>query len=150
MRLTQQKLILITGACLLLSACESTNSGEAGGTLIGSASGALLGAQIGAGTGQIAGAALGALIGGFAGNQVGQSIDKTRTPPPVTPVRQYNGTETDIALTGRPDSSSLACEDNKSDKCCRGYTQTIHIDGKARKAHGKACLQNDGSWRLMR
>ena len=32
---------------------------------------------------------------------------------------------------------------------CREYTKEILIDGEKTKAYGTACLQGDGSWRIM-
>lgn len=32
---------------------------------------------------------------------------------------------------------------------CREYTKKIIVDGKEEKAYGTACLQDDGSWRIM-
>jgi hypothetical protein len=32
---------------------------------------------------------------------------------------------------------------------CREYTKKIVIDGKEARAYGTACLQNDGSWRIV-
>jgi len=32
---------------------------------------------------------------------------------------------------------------------CREYTKNILVDGKEQKAYGTACLQDDGSWRIM-
>jgi surface antigen len=31
---------------------------------------------------------------------------------------------------------------------CREYRQTIDIDGERKQAHGKACREPDGSWRI--
>ena len=31
---------------------------------------------------------------------------------------------------------------------CREYTQTIRIDGEEQQAFGRACMQQDGSWRI--
>ena len=32
---------------------------------------------------------------------------------------------------------------------CREYTKKIVVDGKEARAYGTACLQNDGSWRIV-
>ncbi len=32
---------------------------------------------------------------------------------------------------------------------CREYTKKIVVDGKEARAYGTACLQNDGSWRIL-
>ena len=32
---------------------------------------------------------------------------------------------------------------------CREYTKKILVDGKEEQAYGTACLQDDGSWRIM-
>lgn len=32
---------------------------------------------------------------------------------------------------------------------CREYTQTVTIGGKTQKGYGTACLQPDGSWRMV-
>jgi hypothetical protein len=50
---------------------------------------------------------------------------KTLVPPPSTAGAQANGD-------------------------CREFQQTIVIDGRAQPAHGTACRQADGSWRVTR
>ncbi len=33
---------------------------------------------------------------------------------------------------------------------CREYSGTITIDGQEQRSYGTACLQPDGSWRIVR
>ena len=36
-----------------------------------------------------------------------------------------------------------------ADQHCREYTRTIYVGGQAQEGVGKACLQRDGSWRIV-
>ena len=37
----------------------------------------------------------------------------------------------------------------KKSAYCREYTKKIVVDGKEARAYGTACLQDDGSWRMV-
>jgi hypothetical protein len=49
-----------------------------------------------------------------------------------------------VSTLSLPNSPALA----NPDQDCREYTTDITIDGQPRPAHGVACLQPDGTWRI--
>ncbi|GLQ05408.1 glycine zipper 2TM domain-containing protein [Sneathiella chinensis] len=60
----------------VLSGCQTTNSGETFGTVLGAVGGAIIGAQFGKGAGQLVGTAIGTLAGAYIGNQLGKILDE--------------------------------------------------------------------------
>jgi surface antigen len=132
--------------------CRDSGSGAALGTAAGGAAGAIIGATTSHGPHRwfatAGGAILGMLLGGAAGHAadtldqscaaqavaygpVGQPVGWASptygTQYQVTPIRQYaaNGTT------------------------CREYTANAAIDGRWQQVRGTACLQPDGSWRMV-
>ncbi len=126
------------------------------GTLLGAVGGGVLGAQIGSGTGQIAAAIGGTIIGGLLGGYIGQGLDERDTL-----LAERNAQDSlEYAPTGstaewqNPDTGRSG--DFTVDRTyvqvggpCREYTTTVHIDGERRKAFGRACRHNDGSWEII-
>jgi surface antigen len=132
--------------------CRNSGTGAALGAAAGGTAGAIIGATTSHGPHQWAatagGAILGLLLGGTAGHAVdtldqscaaqavaygpvGQPVGWASptygTQYQVTPVRQFavNGTT------------------------CRDYTANAAIDGRWQQVRGTACLQPDGSWRMV-
>lgn len=124
------------------------------GAVIGGAAGAAVGSRIGKGDGRdlatIGGAIVGLLVGGSVGrsmdrvdqNCIGQALETApngrtvswRNPDQrgeywVTPVRTYQA---------------------EGGQYCREYTTKVVIDGRPQNAFGKACRQEDGSWKKTR
>jgi hypothetical protein len=56
-------------------------------------------------------------------------------PPPSTP----------ISIPVTPEPSDTATDRST----CREYTKTVIIDGEPQEAYGTACLQTDGTWKLV-
>jgi surface antigen len=132
--------------------CRDSGTGAALGTAAGGAAGAIIGATTSHGPHRwfatAGGAILGMLLGGAAGHAadtldqscaaqavaygpvgqpVGWSSPTYGTQYQVTPIRQYaaNGTT------------------------CREYTANAAIDGRWQQVRGTACMQPDGSWRMV-
>ena len=132
--------------------CRDSGAGAALGAAAGGTAGALLGATSSHGRHQWASTAGGAILGILLGSTVGHAVDTLDqdcaaqavaygpvgapvgwasptygTQYQVTPVRQfaYNGTT------------------------CREYQANAAIDGRWQQVHGTACLQPDGSWRIV-
>lgn len=134
------------------SGCESRESNQIGGGLLGATAGAVIGAQFGGGVGQLVAVGIGTLAGAFAGSEIGKRI--TPTDHSYADERAYHTLETGKPTRWHnPESKhwgemSAGPRVKRHGKLCRQYTQTIYIDGKPHKAHGLACREADGSWRL--
>ena len=141
-----------------LAACATDQYGQkqTAGTLVGAGLGALAGSQVGQGKGQLAAVAIGTLLGALAGNEVGKSLDKAdqlalsragevaRTAPIGKKIAWSN-----------PDSGNFGSvtpvregRNTTNGNYCREFQQTITIGGRTEDAHGVACRQPDGSWRI--
>ena len=153
---------LICSVTVLTSACDTTTgnselfSKRNIGTIAGAAGGAIIGSNVGKGTGNIVAIAAGTLLGGALGNQIGASLDRAdmayynrssqqalETAPVNTPVTWTNpdsGNSGTITPTRTFQTNDGAY--------CREYTQTIVVGGKPTQGYGKACRQQDGTWKI--
>jgi surface antigen len=153
-------------AVLALAACSSPdnrNPGElgdanktTGGTLLGAAAGGLLGSQFGGGGGKILATLGGVLLGGYAGNQIGASLDRAdvnyakqaQQKAYAAPLGQqitWNNPDTGHAGTITPTRDGTSADG----KQCREYQSTVTVAGKTQQAYGTACLQADGTWKIV-
>lgn len=151
------KIVAAAAVALMLGGCvEEYGTKQTFGTLLGAAGGGLLGAQIGGGRGKLAAVAAGTLIGAFVGNQMGKSLDRAdqlamasaqataETAPLNEPVYWRN------PESGNSGTVTAVREGTtRSGQHCREFQHTVFIGGKAEKGYGTACLQPDGSWRLL-
>ena len=143
---------------LALSACaEDQGAKQTGGTLIGAGLGALVGSQIGSGSGQLVAVAVGALAGAYVGGEVGKSLDRAdRLAMERTSQGALETNRTGQASSWQnPDSghggtvTPTKTYQTASGANCREYQQTVTIDGKTERAHGRACRQSDGTWKIV-
>ena len=132
--------------------CRDSGTGAALGAAAGGTAGAIIGATSAHGHQKWAATAGGAILGILLGGTVGHAVDTLDqdcaaqavaygpvgqpvgwaspaygTQYQVTPVRQY-------AYQGTT---------------CREYLANAAIDGRWQQVHGTACLQPDGSWRVV-
>lgn len=149
MKMKQLALISVVSASII--GCANV-SNEGVGTLTGGVVGGLIGSQFGGGSGKVAAAAGGALLGAFLGGHIGRTMDK------VDRMKMQQALETSKA--GRSTSWKNPDNGNRytvtptktyyvSSQPCREYTTTATIGGKREQIYGKACRQNDGSWKVM-
>lgn len=146
--------ILLTTALIgfTVTGCQSRESNQIGGGIIGATTGALIGAQFGGGVGQLVAVGVGTLAGAFAGSEIGKRL--TPSDHRYADERAYHTLETGKTTqwhnpeTHHHGQLSVGPRLKKNGQYYREYTQTIYIDGKPHKAHGRAYRQPDGSWRL--
>lgn len=152
---------LIAGAlvsALALSGCANDGRGgkEAGGTIIGAGLGALAGSAIGKGSGNAAAIMAGTLLGAVVGNQVGKSMDD---------VDRMRMREAEQRAYGSPLNEPIVWENPRSGNYgritpiregrstggmyCREFQSEVTINGRRENAHGTACREPDGSWRIV-
>jgi surface antigen len=152
------KSVLALSAALLVAAGCTNGPGpkEMGGAVIGGAAGGLIGSQIGSGTGQLVATAAGVFLGAWLGSEIGRSLDEND--------RREAERSAQAALEGNPDGRATTWQNPNSghsgsttptrtyetaDGPCREYTTSVVIDGKTQTAHGTACREPDGTWRIV-
>jgi len=145
-----------------LAACESGRDGpgtkETIGTLGGAAIGGLLGSQIGGGSGRLAATAVGALLGAYAGNSLGKSLDRADKAHAAQAQQQaYNAPMQQPVAWNNPKSGNSGSitpvregQNTVTGEYCREYETKINVGGKSETAHGTACRQADGTWRIIK
>lgn len=151
------KSVLALSAALAVAAGCTTDRGpkEIGGAVIGGAAGGLLGSQIGSGTGQLVATAAGVFLGAWLGSEIGRSLDEND--------RREAERSAQVALEQNPDGRASTWQNPNSGHSgsttptrtyeasggpCREYTTSVVIDGKTQTAHGTACREPDGTWRI--
>jgi surface antigen len=143
---------------VLATGCITDGVGpkQAFGGLGAAAIGGLAGAQIGKGTGQLAATATGTLAGFLLGSEIGSSLDKAdemyaeqalaeaQRVPVGQPVQWSNGHTGNRGVV-------VPVRDGytQSGDYCREYQQTVYVGGRKEKAHGVACREPDGTWRIV-
>ena len=141
-------LVLISFA---LISCEGHKTAVGG--LGGAAAGGFLGSALGGGTAGIIG---GALAGGLIGGAIGSHMDANdRRESERASQRAFETAASGQATSwSNPDSGNHGSVtptrtfQTDSGQYCREFQQTVIIGGKEEQAHGTACRQSDGSWRI--
>jgi surface antigen len=157
---------VIMMSCLALGGCANQPGGGApgdfgankstGGTLLGAVGGGLAGAQFGHGSGNVAMAALGTLLGAFVGHGVGTSLDRAdQTAATRAETKAYQAPIGQSVTWNNPDSGhsgTITPVREGADSLgnyCREFQQKVVIDGQSQSAHGTACRQPDGTWKVV-
>ncbi len=142
---------IILSALLVLSGCESPQTREQAGMIIGGVLGGVVGSEIGGGDGRTAAIIIGSLIGSSIGGSIGRSMDETdrlKTAHALETVRTGvqsswrnpdSGNRYSVVPTRTYESTSGPC---------REYTVDAMIGGKSEQVFGTACRQEDGSWKI--
>ncbi len=142
--------VLGAGLAIGLGGCTPGNN-TPGATVAGAGIGAVAGAALfdGSPLGIIAGG----LIGGVIGNSVGQNMDRQdRANMQSAIINTQVGSEstwtnqnTNTTYTVRPVRNYHA-----NGNYCREYQTKVLVNGKQRRAYGKACRMPDGSWKIVK
>jgi surface antigen len=137
-----------------LGACEGMSTGETVGALGGAAGGGLLGSQIGGGSGKLAATAVGTLVGALAGGKLGGYLEgndqQTATQAEQSAVAQGEPIQWTNPETGnRGTIEPTRTYQDQSGQTCREYQHTVYVGGRTEQARGNACLQADGTWRIV-
>ena len=136
-----------------MTGCETTTHAQQG-EVIGGVLGGVLGSQVGDGSGQTAAIIIGTMAGSMIGRQIGQSMDdvdrmktaealnNNRTGQSTTWTNPDNGREYTVTPTRTYEEDSGAP--------CREFELDATVGGEpGQKVHGTACLQADGSWKVV-
>jgi len=149
--------LALLAAVAVLPAC-TTDRGpkEIGGAVIGGAAGGLLGSQIGSGTGQVAATAAGVFLGAWLGSEIGRSLDdndrrEAERSAQTALERNADGRASTWRNpnSGHSGSTTPTRTYDTAAGPCRDYTTSVVIDGRTQTAHGTACREADGSWRIV-
>lgn len=130
--------------------------------------GSLLGGAAGAGAGYAFGNGKGAAIGGILGLAAGALLSSQingngifgneqpaytgyAPPPPVyqAPAYQPPVTYQPVATDPYAYQTTAYVQPGYGQVHCRRYNGTIRIDGRRRETTGTACLQPDGTWKIV-
>lgn len=150
-----KKIILMVFLVILTLAQTACGPKQTTGGAIGAGTGAVVGAAV-FHDDPLFGALFGGLLGGFIGSGIGASLDEQD--------RRYMQETTIIALQNNqayewhneqnghrggiyPASTHY---DHKKRQYCREFTQKIMVADQTEEGFGTACLQPDGSWKIVR
>jgi surface antigen len=131
------------------------------GTLFGMTAGGLIGNQFGHGAGKDAATIGGVAAGGFIGNEAGRAADNAHYASQSyyvpsyayqEPVYFYNPSnkyEPNYVAPPAPPSEEPVTYINKATGYCRQVSQQVDVNGTTKEIYGIACLQRDGSWKVV-
>jgi surface antigen len=135
---------------LLLASCESPPSSRDTGMIIGGVIGGVIGHEVGGG--RSAATIVGTLLGAAIGGEIGRSMretDRLKTAHALETVRSGVPSQWVNPDTGHRYTVTPTRTIDRGAGPCREYTVDASIAGRVEKAHGTACRQADGSWRVM-
>jgi surface antigen len=145
-------------ATLALTGCADDGRGgnEVGGTLVGAAVGGLFGSQFGHGNERLAMTAAGTLLGAYVGNSIGRHLDdEDRRRMRAAETRAYAAPLNQPIIWNNPGTGNSGTitpiRDGRSNsgKYCREFQSEVTVGGERQNAHGTACQEPDGSWRIV-
>jgi surface antigen len=151
-------LIAAVAAGLALTGCAADGRAnkEALGTILGGAAGAWAGSSIGKGSGRVVATAVGTMLGATIGNQIGRTMDEVdRMKMREAEQRAYAAPIGETIVWNNPSTgnsgSITPVRDGRSTagSYCREFQTEVTVGGKKENAHGVACQQPDGSWRIV-
>lgn len=141
------------------------------GGLLGGAAGAGIGYAFGKGKGAAIGGVTGLALGALAGNSYERNNQPKTVyappptyyapapsgyyyapPPPPQPAYAYYPAQPAYAAPAPAYAAPAPApvSPGYSTANCREYSGTITIDGRQERSYGTACLQPDGTWRIVR
>lgn len=165
-----RKIVKLTTVIALTAGLIATGAAPSRAGELDPLFGGLIGGGIGAGVGYAAGRSRGAAIGGILGLGLGAIIaaaadqDNQRrhrqyvvyAPPPVYTPAPYDPAYRPGAYQPPYQQAPVYGQQpdpyagtRYSQNYCRQYNGSINVNGNSYPSHGTACLQPDGTWRLV-
>ncbi|WP_088348522.1 MULTISPECIES: RT0821/Lpp0805 family surface protein [Rhodomicrobium] len=142
------------GALLLpLWACGPAGSHQEGGTVVGAVAGGIIGNQFGHGAGRVLATATGVVVGGLIGSSIGRDMDEADRRYALE--AEYRALEDDDDEEWRNERSGHRGHIKprrsyrSAGRTCREYEHTVYIDDRPQTMVGKACRQDDGTWKAV-
>lgn len=157
MRSVVSTLVIAALLSTALAGCQTGDMGakEGLGTVGGAVAGGLIGSRFGGGTGKLVAVGVGSLLGAFVGREIGASLDKAdQTYADQAATRAYSAPIGQPIRWNNPQSGNqgtiVPIRDGyaQGGAYCREFQQTIVVGGRTEQAHGTACRQPDGSWKI--
>ena len=145
-------LILLVIMSVVLISCEGNRAAVGG--VGGAAAGGFLGHALGGGTAGIIG---GAIAGGLIGGAIGDRMDAAdRRESQRASQQAFETAPSGQATTwNNPDSGNHGSVtptrtfQTANGQYCREFQQTVVIGGEEQQAHGTACREPNGSWKIV-
>jgi surface antigen len=133
------------------------------GTGLGAIVGGVIGSQFGKGRGKTAATVGGVILGGIVGNQIAKDAcrDERSDAYYYNPAyvdafndpnegQEYNWRNPYTDNYGSVTPGAYYAEGYEGySGPCRQFSQRVYIDGRLETAYGVACLQPDGTWRIV-
>ncbi len=136
-----------------LTACETTTHAQQG-EVIGGVLGGVLGSQVGEGSGQTAAIIIGTMAGSMIGRHIGQTmddVDRMKTAEALNNNRTGQSTTWTNPDTGEEYTVTPTRTFEESEGPCREFELDATVGGEPdQKVYGTACLQADGSWKVVK
>ena len=150
-----RKLAIVTVMSLSLLGGAGCSQ-ETLGTLGGAGLGGLAGSQIGGGSGKVWTTVGGTILGAYLGNravkyfndddaELATQAEQRAYAAPIGEQIAWNNPETGNRGTVTPVREGRT----QSGQYCRDFQQTIYVEGRAEQANGRACQQQDGTWKVV-
>jgi surface antigen len=154
--MTNKFIPLLVMTVLTLSACTEGKEKQTFGAIVGAGVGALIGTQIGGGKGRMASIAIGTLAGAWAGSEAGKSLDEAdrlKAQQTAQNTLEHNKSG-QMSSWHNPDSGNSGTYTptttyKNEGKDCREFESTITVDGKSEPSTGRACREEDGTWKIV-
>lgn len=154
---------MVLAASLLPGACANTGdphhddirNQQTAGAILGGVIGGVIGHQFGEGRGNTAMTVIGATAGAIIGGELARNRAISRHEQEAA-YRAFESTPGGYPVHWHdPDGYSegyyvpVRTWRSARGAYCREYQQVVVIDGREQRAHGTACRQPDGSWRIV-
>ena len=135
-----------------LTGCETTTHAQQG-EVVGGVLGGVLGSQVGDGSGQTAAIIIGTMAGSMIGRHIGQTmddVDRMKTAEALNSNRTGQSTTWTNPDTGEEYTVTPTRTFEESGGPCREFELDATVGGEPdQKVNGTACLQPDGSWKIV-
>ena len=135
-----------------LAGCETTTHAQQG-EVVGGVLGGVLGSQVGEGSGQTAAIIIGTMAGSMIGRHIGQTmddVDRMKTAEALNNNRTGQSTTWTNPDTGEEYTVTPTRTFEEPAGPCREFELDATVGGEAdQKVNGTACLQADGSWKIV-
>ena len=136
----------------LVTGCETTTNAQKG-EIIGGVLGGVVGSQVGDGTGQTVAIIVGTMAGSMIGRQIGQTmddVDRMKTAQALNNNRSGQSTTWTNPDTGEQYTVTPTRTYEQSGGPCREFELDATVGGEpGQSVTGTACLQADGTWKVV-
>lgn len=154
--ITSRAILILAAAAMVtlpaLTGCETTTHAQQG-QVIGGVLGGVIGSQVGDGSGQTAAIIIGTMAGSMIGRQIGQSmddVDRMKTARALNDNRTGQSTTWTNPDTGEKYTVTPTHTYEQAGGPCREFELDATVGGEpGQSVSGTACLQADGSWKVV-